>query len=181
MKLYSLLATLINAGVLYDQTDEVELHQLENFAFYESPQNFENPDFFDEEIFKYQLKDKVKVYGDCTATGTDCSKEKNVIKRELTAIICSQGFLKDVIREGTCEIISEYYYPELVHFWGMSSTLTAIIFLHYTVATKMALEILGSSICRVRLRWLVSPSLEVSKLVYAWLEGDGAIFRGFLR
>ena len=111
MKLYSLLATLINAGVLYDQTDEVELHQLENFAFYESPQNFENPDFFDEEIFKYQLKDKVKVYGDCTATGTDCSKEKNVIKRELTAIICSKGFLKDVIREGTCEIISKYYYP----------------------------------------------------------------------
>ena len=112
MILYSLLATLINAGVLYDQNDKVELSQLENFAFYESPEKFENPDVFDEEIFKYQLKDKVKVYGDCTATGTDCSKENNVIKRELTAIICSQGFLQDVIKDGTCEIISKYYYPK---------------------------------------------------------------------
>ena len=31
------------------------------------------------------------------------------------------------------------------------NTLTAIIFLHYRVPTKMALEILGYTMCRVRL------------------------------
>ena len=40
----------------------------------------------------------------------------------------------------------------------------------------MALEKLGYTMCRVRLRWLVSLPLEVSKLVNAWLEGSGAIF-----
>ena len=40
--------------------------------------------------------------------------------------------------------------------WLIGSTLTAIIFLHYRVATKMALEILGFTMCRVRLWWLVS-------------------------
>ena len=110
MKLIALLASLIHAGVLYDENSELELYQLENFAVYESPEvkNSENPKFFDEEVFSYQLKDKVKVDGDCTATGTDCSQEKNVITRELTAIICSQGFLRDVIKTGTCEIISKY-------------------------------------------------------------------------
>ena len=107
MKLYALLVSLIYAGVLYDKNDDVELHQLENFALYENPQ------FFDEEIFKYQLKDKIKVEGDCTATGTDCTHEQNVIKRELTAIICSQEFLHDVIKDGTCEIISEYFYQNI--------------------------------------------------------------------
>ena len=34
---------------------------------------------------------------------------------------------------------------------GIDSTLTAIISLHYRVATKMALEILGYTMCRVRL------------------------------
>ena len=63
----------------------------------------------------------------------------------------------------------------------MSSTLTVKIFLDYMVAAEMALEILRYTMCRVRLRWLVSPPLEVSKLVYAWLVGDGAIFLGFLR
>ena len=63
----------------------------------------------------------------------------------------------------------------------MISTLTAIIFLHYRVAAKMALEILRYTMCRVRLWWLVSLPLEESKLVFAWLEGCGAIFRGFLR
>ena len=58
----------------------------------------------------------------------------------------------------------------------IASTLTAIIFLHYRVATKMALEILGYTMFRVRLRWLVSLPLGVSKLVFAWLEGAGAIF-----
>ena len=33
----------------------------------------------------------------------------------------------------------------------IGSTLTALIFLHYRVATKMALEILGYPMCRVRL------------------------------
>ena len=107
MKLYTLLVSLIYAGVLYDKNDDVELYQLENLALYE------NPHFFDEEIFKYQLKDKIKVEGDCTATGTDCSHEHNVIKRELTAIICSQEFLHDVIKDGTCEIISEYFYQNI--------------------------------------------------------------------
>ena len=107
MKLYALLVSLIYAGVLYDKNDDVELHQLESFALYE------NPIFFDEEIFKYQLKDKIKVEGDCTATGTDCTHEQNVIKRELTAIICSQEFLHDVIKDGTCEIISEYFYQNI--------------------------------------------------------------------
>ena len=36
----------------------------------------------------------------------------------------------------------------------ITSTLTAIIFLHYRVATKMALEILGYTMCRVRL-WII--------------------------
>ena len=40
----------------------------------------------------------------------------------------------------------------------------------------MALEILGYTMCRVRLWWLVSLPLEVSKLVFVWLEGSGAIF-----
>ena len=48
MKLYALLVSLIYAGVLYDKNDDVELYQLENLALYE------NPHFFDEEIFKYQ-------------------------------------------------------------------------------------------------------------------------------
>ena len=39
--------------------------------------------------------------------------------------------------------------------YGMTSTLIAIIFLHYMVATKMALEIFGYTMCRVRLGWLV--------------------------
>ena len=33
----------------------------------------------------------------------------------------------------------------------IGSTLTAIIFLHYRVVTKMAVEILGYTMCRVRL------------------------------
>ena len=40
--------------------------------------------------------------------------------------------------------------------WLIGSTLTAIIFLYYRVATKMAREILGFTMCRVRLWWLVS-------------------------
>ena len=35
----------------------------------------------------------------------------------------------------------------------------------------MALEILGYTMCRDRLWWLVSLPLDVSILVYAWLEG----------
>ena len=60
--------------------------------------------------------------------------------------------------------------------YDISSTLTAIIFLHNRVATKMALEILRNTICRVRLWWLVSLPHEVSKLVYAWLEGVELFF-----
>ena len=53
-------------------------------------------------------------------------------------------------------------------FWSIlfrpiSSTLTAVVFLHYMVSTKMALEILDYTICRVWLWWLVSLPLEVSK------------------
>ena len=46
-------------------------------------------------------------------------------------------------------------------------TLTAIVFIHYRVATKMALEISGYTMCRVRQWWLVSLPLKLSKLVYA--------------
>ena len=63
--------------------------------------------------------------------------------------------------------------------YTISSNLTVIIFLHYMVAAQMALEILGYTMCRVRLRWLVSPPLDVSKLVSACLEGGGAIFLDF--
>ena len=59
--------------------------------------------------------------------------------------------------------------------YNMTSTLTAIIFLNYRVATKMALEILRYTMCRVRL-WLVSLPHEVSKLVYAWVEGVELFF-----
>ena len=57
---------------------------------------------------------------------------------------------------------------------AMISILTAIVFLHYRVATKITLEILGNTMCRphdcrVRQGWLVSPPLEVSKLVYSRL------------
>ena len=51
----------------------------------------------------------------------------------------------------------------------MSSTLTEIIYLHYRVAAKMALEILRYTICRVRLGRLMSLPFEVSKFVYAAL------------
>ena len=62
------------------------------------------------------------------------------------------------------------------NLYFIASTLTAIIFLHYRVATKMALEILGYPMCRVQLWWLVSLPLEVSKLVYARLEGVELFF-----
>ena len=50
----------------------------------------------------------------------------------------------------------------------MTSTLIAIVFLHYRFATKIALEIL---VCRVRPWCFVSLPLEVSELVYVRLEG----------
>jgi len=40
----------------------------------------------------------------------------------------------------------------------------------------MALEIFGYTMCRVRLRWLMSLPHEVSKLVYAGLEGVELFF-----
>ena len=67
---------------------------------------------------------------------------------------------------------------EYCNFKAVISTLTAIIFLHYRVATKMALEVLVYTMCRVRLWWLVNLPFELSKLVYAWLEGGGAISLG---
>ena len=94
LRVFTFLIAAINAGVVYDKNSEIEF--------------YENLDFFDgEETFKYQLKDKVNIYGDCAETETDCSNEKDVIKRELTAIICSREFLNDVIRNGACEIISK--------------------------------------------------------------------------
>ena len=108
MKLIVYLASVIYAGVLYDKNSDFDSYELENFALYESPKLHDSK--YQIEMFKYQLKDKVKIDGDCTATGTDCSHEKNVIVRELTAIICSQEFLRDVIKDGICEIISEYCY-----------------------------------------------------------------------
>ena len=51
------------------------------------------------------------------------------------------------------------------------STLTVIIFLHYRVATKMALEILGYSMCRVRLWWFVSLPLNWYIIYRIYLAG----------
>ena len=85
-------------------------------------------------------------------------------------IINSVGILDCVLDKVTVA----QFYPE--HFYSIVSTLTAIIFLHYRVATKMALEISGYTMCRVRLCWLVSLPLEVSKLVDAWLEGVELFF-----
>ena len=44
------------------------------------------------------------------------------------------------------------------NLYGIISTLTAIIFLHYWVATKMALEILGYTTCRVHYELIVYHS-----------------------
>ena len=97
LKVVAFLIAAINAGVVYDKNSDIEF--------------YENLDFFNgEETFKYQLKDKVNIYGDCTETETDCSNEKDVVKRELTAIICSREFLTDIIKNGACEIISKSAY-----------------------------------------------------------------------
>ena len=58
-----------------------------------------------------------------------------------------------------------------IHFdiynqYDIGSTLTAIVFLNYTVVAKITLEISGHTMCRVRL-WR-----------FAWLEGVEAIFLG---
>ena len=42
------------------------------------------------------------------------------------------------------------YHIVQYNLYRIISTLTAIIFLHYRVAAKMALEILGYTMCRVR-------------------------------
>ena len=94
LKVIAFLIAAINAGVVHDKNSDIEF--------------YENLDFFDgEETFKYQLKDKVNIDGDCTETETDCSNEKDVVKRELTAIICSREFLTDIIKNGACEIASK--------------------------------------------------------------------------
>ena len=94
LKVIAFLIAAINAGVVHDKNSDIEF--------------YENLDYFDgEETFKYQLKDKVNIYGDCTETETDCSNEKDVVKRELTAIICSREFLTDIIKNGACEIASK--------------------------------------------------------------------------
>ena len=54
--------------------------------------------------------------------------------------------------------------------WVIASNFAAIGYLHYRVFTEMALEILGYTMCRVRLWWLVILPHKVSKLVYAGLE-----------
>ena len=46
-----------------------------------------------------------------------------------------------------CQVGTVFYHGA----WPITSTLTAIIFLHYSVATKIALEILRYTMCRVRL------------------------------
>ena len=48
--------------------------------------------------------------------------------------------------------------------------------IHEQLRRKMTLEILGYTMGRVQLWWLVSLPLEVSKLVRVWLEGVELIF-----
>ena len=127
MKFIPFLATVIYGGVLYDENSEVELHRLVTGSQNTGSQNFgkneiskpQNPEFFDEELFKYQLKDKVKIDGNCTEIGTDCKKENEVIIRELTAIICSREFLSDVIDGGVCQITSKYFCFEALKLFAV--------------------------------------------------------------
>ena len=127
MKFIPFLATVIYGGVLYDENSEVELHRLVTGSQNTESQNYgkneiskpQNPELFDEELFKYQLKDKVKIDGNCTETGTDCRKENEVILRELTAIICSREFLSDVIDGGVCQITSKYFCFEALKLFAV--------------------------------------------------------------
>ena len=70
------------------------------------------------------------------------------------------------------QVVQKYWSRNILFMnygqYCITSTLTAIIFVHYRVPTKMALEILGYTMCWIRL----------SKLLYTWLEGSGAIFLG---
>ena len=63
--------------------------------------------------------------------------------------------------------------------WFIDSTLNAIVFLHYRVATKIALEILGYTMCRVRPWWLVSLPLEVSNCYMPGRKGFVLFFSRF--
>ena len=49
------------------------------------------------------------------------------------------------------DVLIEHMVQGLKNIKDISSTLTAIVFLHYRVATKMALEISRYIMCRVRL------------------------------
>jgi len=91
---------------------------------------------------------------------TKCVSDKFEVSVTDTAILVdfatniSQNNLKLVITCQTEILVHQNWHNIPV----ISSTLTAIVFLHYRVVTKIALEILGYTMSRVR-PWLVSLPL----------------------
>ena len=64
--------------------------------------------------------------------------------------------------------------------WRIASNFTAIIFFQYRAAVEMALEMLGYTMCRVRLWWLVSLKIGIClagevELFFWLIHGKGPI------
>ena len=63
-----------------------------------------------------------------------------------------RSHFKKILELSLFALLRNVFFVTIGHnLWVISSTLTALTFLHYWVATKMALEILGYTMCRVRL------------------------------